>query len=76
MRDMASALRRWVKRAVRWCARPLARRVLAAIERRQAARMLDMNLKMLDFHARLTRQVADEITALSRQLESRSNRAA
>jgi hypothetical protein len=35
-----------------------------------------MNLQMLDFHARLTQQVADEITALSRRIESRSRRAA
>ena len=76
MRRMASTGARWIKRGCRWCLRPLARRILAALDRRQAARMHNMTMGMLDFQARLTQRVADEIAALSRDVESRSSRAA
>ena len=66
----------WAKRIGRWCVRPLTRRVLVAVDRHQAARWTNLQLQMLDFHTRLTQQVADEITALSQKIESQAKRAA
>jgi hypothetical protein len=76
MAKVYSILVGWAKRVGRWCVRPLTRRVLAAVDQHQAARWTNLQLQMLDFHARLTQQVADEITALSRKLESQDKRAA